>query len=89
MKWKENVIFEKENEVVWVCLGKKKKRIEEDDLFIAKLMDEGVVDDTELLKKVTDETKGDDISSGFRLAQFVEDYGEYIAAGAKSAVFDI
>ena len=41
----------------------------------------------DLVKKVSLELDGDDISAGLRLGQFVEDYGDFIAELQRSRVF--
>lgn len=86
MKWKAGVKILDENGI-WICDGTQKKRLGGLDAMIAKWMEHGSGDDDELLTKVAAELKNGDIDAGFRLAQFVEDYGEFIAEGQKNKVF--
>ena len=85
MKWKSDVRISRENGI-WLELNGQKKRVETDDEFIAELMESGVSDE-DLVKKVSLELDGDDISAGLRLGQFVEDYGDFIAELQRSRVF--
>ncbi|MCR5626630.1 MAG: hypothetical protein K6F99_04875 [Lachnospiraceae bacterium] len=85
MKWKATVKLEK-NDGLWLCLGHKKKKIADEDTAIAELIENGVTEDDELLKAVSEKYEGDDISSGFRLAQFVEDYADFIAEAKKARI---
>lgn len=72
---------------LWVCLRDKRKRIKKEDIEIVRLMEQGVVDDDELIRAVSKIFRSDAITTGFRLAQFVEDYGDFIAEAQKSSVF--
>ncbi|MCR4750186.1 MAG: hypothetical protein K5877_10405 [Lachnospiraceae bacterium] len=85
MKWKSDVRISRENGILLELNGMTKK-VETDDEFIAKLMESGVSDE-DLVKKVSLELDGDEISAGLRLGQFVEDYGDFIAELQRSRVF--
>lgn len=88
MKWKADARIEREGKV-YVCLGGRKKEIPEEDMFIVKLMEAGVTEDEGLLKEVSEQGgEHDEICAGFRLAQFVEDYGEFLEAAAPSRIFE-
>lgn len=86
MRWKTGVEVERDHEVWFEC-GDKKKIIDSEDVDIVELIESGVRDDDELLRRLSEQSGDDVISSGFRLAQFVEDYGEFIAEGTKARVF--
>ncbi len=86
MNWKSEVKIIKDDGI-WLTLGKKKKQIAAEDIMIAELMESGVTEDDELLRRVSEVSEGDDIGAGFRLAQFVEDYGPYLAEARKPSVF--
>lgn len=88
MKWKSGVVIERDQET-WLRWGEKKKKMEQEDQEILELMEAGIEDDDELLRKVSERSEDDDIGSGLRLAQFVEDYGEFIAEGIKTKVFGV
>ena len=85
MKWKSDVRISRENGILLELNGMTKK-VETDDEFIAKLMESGVSDE-DLVKKVSLELDGDEISAGLRLGQFVEDYGDFIAELQRARVF--
>ena len=86
MKWKDDVQLE-QAEGYWLVRGEKKKRIAEEDIRIAGLIDRGITDDGELLECVAKEPEENAVSAGLRLAQFVESYVDYLAEGKKSRVF--
>ncbi len=88
MKWKENVAVEKK-EGILLRSGKKEKKVEKKDLDIFEVMESGISDDDEILSILTKTSGEDAISTGFRLAQFVEDYGDFLAEGEKSKVFGV
>ncbi|MBR1629981.1 MAG: hypothetical protein IJ679_12075 [Lachnospiraceae bacterium] len=86
MKWKAGVEIER-GDGMWARFGDKAKEIKGDEALIAELMEEGIVEDEELVKKVAEKQGCDDIGSALRLAQFVEDFGDYIAEGKRASVF--
>lgn len=88
MKWKPSVKIDNTNGL-WISLGEKKRMIAEDDVIIVQKMGEGMYDDSALLKCLSEETGDSDIESSLRLAQFVVDYGEFIAEGIKPKVFNM
>ncbi|MCR5670908.1 MAG: hypothetical protein K6G10_07885 [Butyrivibrio sp.] len=88
MKWKKGVEITR-GRGTWVSLGDLKKKIKKEDEEILKLMEAGTTDDDELIKKLSKLSGNDEIATGFRLAQFVEDYGDFIAEGKKPDVFGI
>ncbi|MCR4705802.1 MAG: hypothetical protein K5641_07040 [Lachnospiraceae bacterium] len=86
MKWRPEAEIIRGDET-WVCMKGKKKKIEAEDKAILDLMESGITDDDELVGKLAAKLGVDETDSSFRLAQFVVDYGEYLAEGTKSAVF--
>ncbi len=88
MRWKIGVEIIRDGGL-WLRLNDKRKKIKKEDIDILKLMEAGVVDDDELVSRVARLTNSDAISTGFRLAQFVEDYGDFIAEARKSSVFGL
>ncbi|MBR1476618.1 MAG: hypothetical protein IJ608_01495 [Lachnospiraceae bacterium] len=88
MKWKPDVKIERNNGL-WLCRGKKRIKVAEDDVLITEMIEEGITDDDALLKCLSEKIGDDEIGAGFSLAQFVEDYGDYIDEGKKARVFDL
>ena len=86
MRWRTDVTIEW-GDATWLCRGNKKKKVKKEDEKIVELIESGITDDDELLEKVSEQMETDDISAGFSLAQFVEDYGDFIAEGERAAVF--
>ncbi len=86
MKWRPEVKVEKKNGC-WLVLGKRKIKVADEDAFIVDLMEQGVAEDTDLVKEVSVVTGNDECAAGFRLAQFVEDYGDFIAESRRAVVF--
>jgi len=86
MRWRSDVTFDDANGVK-IKRGTAEKEIAKKDLNIYEMMRSGILDDDEILKRLSEKSGEDTISSGFRLAQFVEDYGEFLAEGEKSKVF--
>ncbi|ETP71935.1 hypothetical protein UYO_2075 [Lachnospiraceae bacterium JC7] len=86
MKWKTGVEILRENGT-WLKLGDKKKKVSEEDECILKLMEKGIKDDDRFLKYMTEITSEDSIGAGLRLAQFVEDYGDFLMERKKDEVF--
>ena len=87
MKLKADVLVEKA-EGLKLRLGKKEKPVEEKDLEILELMEKGISDDDEMVRELAKKTGEDTISTGFRLAQFVEDYGDYLEAAIPSELYE-
>ena len=88
MKWKHDVKIERVDGI-WLIRRDMRKRVEKDDEIIVNLMEAGIESDDELIKKAEDAFQGEGEGVGFRLAQFVENYGAFLAEGTKSKVFDL
>ena len=87
MRWRKGVTVERANGA-WLRDEKQRKRVAKDDLLIVELIESGIVEDDDLLKKVSLGTKEGEIPAGFRLAQFVEDYGYFLEEGQRARIFD-
>lgn len=78
MKWKPEVILTGRIELQ-LCMGDRIKQVAPGDVHIAKAMKKGV-SDIEQLKELIAKVEGiDEISAAFGLAQFILDYGDFIA----------
>ena len=88
MKWKSGVTIEKDGGF-FLCMGEKNRQLEEEDISIAELIESGITDDEELTAKVAEYFGENELMADFRLAQFVADYGEFIAQASQSRVFEI
>ncbi|MBR1861774.1 MAG: hypothetical protein IJ796_07940 [Lachnospiraceae bacterium] len=87
MKFKKNVMIKTKDGKVLVS-GTLKKTIEQEDIDIVMLLLGGITDDDMLIDQVKKIDNGDEYQAGLRLAQFVEDYGEFLEEGLKSTVFE-
>lgn len=87
MNWKDGVTIKREK-TVWLVLSKLKKEVAKEDLPIIELLEKGVTEDNELQSKVAAAYSENEAEAGLRLAQFVEDYADFLAEGSKSAIFD-
>lgn len=77
MKWEQGVRLDK-HQGYQLILNDSKKQIEPEDEYIADAVSKELSDE-ELLILVGKNEQTDDIISGFRIAQFVVDYGEFIS----------
>ena len=87
MKFKKDVTLKTKDGKVLVS-GALKKTIEQEDIDIVMLLFGGITDDDMLLAQVKKIDNGDEYQAGLRLAQFVEDYGEFLEEGLKNTVFE-
>ncbi len=85
MKWKKGVTI-LWDEPVRIRYEDREVLLGSEDAMIARLLEDGVNDDDELLRQVSAGTRGE-IDAGLCLAQFVEDYGDFIAEGIKNKTF--
>lgn len=69
-------------------MGDKKKEVPEEDKLIIDLMENGITDDDLLIREVSVYENADEILAKLRLAQFVEDYGDFIEAAEPSKLFE-
>ena len=85
MKWKPGATIERNKEELRFCYREpeeeqsKEKTAAKEDYYIIDAIESGMTDDKELLQLVGDTEQTNDVVSGFRLAQFILDYGEYIS----------
>ncbi|MBO6115331.1 MAG: hypothetical protein J6P57_09780 [Lachnospiraceae bacterium] len=87
MKWKQGVKLIKDGKT-YICMRDKKKEIPEDDILIAELLENGVNDDDRLVSEVSVYEDGDNIQARLRLAQFVEDFGDFIEDAVPSKLYE-
>ncbi|MEE5993774.1 MAG: hypothetical protein V3G42_11105 [Oscillospiraceae bacterium] len=76
MKLKKQVKFDKQT--MTVTFDKYQKTINPEDYFIIRALQNRVTDDAHLLKLVMTTEQIDEIEAGFRMAGFVEEYGEFL-----------
>ncbi len=88
MRWKDNVQIIKE-QCMWVVMDNEKKQVEEDDRQIISLMEDGISDDCELVKRVMADLGWDEIYADIKMAEFVEKYGHFLAEGQRNKIFSI
>ncbi|MEG1578420.1 MAG: hypothetical protein RR336_06620 [Oscillospiraceae bacterium] len=78
MKWKPGITLTGQDDPQ-LCLAEKQMPIAPKDVYLAKAMLRGV-HDIEALKELIANAEGiDDTAAAFALAQFVLDYGDFIA----------
>lgn len=87
MNWRPEVKIIKEKKV-FACLPDRRKEILEDDILISKLMEKGITDDDKLIREVAAFEENDELQAKLRLAQFVEDYGDYLEAAIPSELYE-
>ncbi|MBR4319764.1 MAG: hypothetical protein IKI37_01295 [Oscillospiraceae bacterium] len=75
MKFKKKIKFDKNN--MTLELGNHKKTISPEDDFIVQAL-QNHVSDAYLLKLVMKTEQADEIEASFRMASFVEEYGEFL-----------
>ncbi|MDD3252812.1 MAG: hypothetical protein PHV18_09650 [Lachnospiraceae bacterium] len=77
MRWKEDVILEKENplRLRW---GDKVLSIAERDVYLVKAVEKGICNDEDLVRLVAKEEGIDETAVAFGLAQFLLDYSDFI-----------
>lgn len=78
MKWDKNVVLKRENNKYFLICGSNVQEIAIEDKFIADAVSDGT-DDAAILKLVMDREGTDEEISGFRIAQFVVEYGSFIS----------
>ena len=59
-------------------LGSRERSAAPKDIYILRAMLDGMRDDRSFLTLVMQEERIDEIEAGFRMAMFVEDYGEFL-----------
>lgn len=76
MKLKKKVKFDR-NTMTFALENHTKAILPEYD-FIVEALQNGVSDDAHFLKLVMQKEQTDEIEAGFRMAAFVEEYGEFL-----------
>lgn len=79
MKWKSDVVLEKNNKQYLFRLGDGMKQVEEGDAFICNAVEEGITEEKALIGLIMEQEKENDVMASLRLAQFVLDYSDYIS----------
>ncbi|MCR5753581.1 MAG: hypothetical protein K6G30_02045 [Acetatifactor sp.] len=87
MKWKQEVTLIKDKKT-FIRMADRKKEVLAEDLLIADLMEKGITDDDRLIREVSAYEENDEIQAKFRLAQFVEDYGDFLEAAVPSKLYE-
>lgn len=78
MKWKKDVILDKQNS--WrLRRGDKVLPIAEGDVYLVKAVEEGICNDEDLVTLIAREEGIDETAAAFGLAQFLLDYSDFIA----------
>ncbi len=77
MKLKPETAVQGERQLV-LRLGSRERSAAPKDLYILRAMLDGMHDEQSFLKLVMREERIDEIEAGFRMAMFVEDYGEFL-----------
>ncbi|MEG1360875.1 MAG: hypothetical protein RSE23_14545 [Clostridia bacterium] len=78
MKWKKDVILEKQQP--WqLRLGDKVTPVAQRDIYLIKAMEKGISNDEDLVRLVANEEGIDETAAAFGLAQFLLDYSDFIA----------
>lgn len=76
MKLKKQVKFDKET--MTFKFNNYQKTINPEDYFIIQALQNHVSDDEQFLKLVMTKEQIDEIEAGFRMAGFVEEYGDFL-----------
>lgn len=88
MTWKKEVKFKCDNKYYLVYCNEKIE-IEEKDVFIVKKLQNKSCTGNELVNLVMKKENSDEISAGFRMAEFVEKYGEWMEIGSEVDVIPV
>lgn len=88
MRWKQNVQLICESDIYVNDNGKKIPIIKEDVYIINSLIEKEQTD-TELIKLVMENESMDEISANWRMAEFVEKYGQWIDCVEDNVVFPV
>lgn len=79
MKWKPQVVVTKENGCS-LRLGNRTQTVPQESVFIIKAIENSVTEDAELVRLIMKAESIDETAAAFGLAQFILDYGDFIAA---------
>lgn len=78
MKWKRKVTVTREQEEVFLCLGKERCAIPESDIYLVEAVWKGTYEEEKLKELIMKHDNCNEIVSGFTLAKFILDYQNYI-----------
>lgn len=77
MRWKPSVKLELEESGL-ISYNGENKRLESGEIYIAKELAKDFKSEKELVSLVMETEKVDELAADFRLAEFVEKYGQWI-----------
>lgn len=77
MKWKKDVSIDKTKGIVLNTDGRIKK-ISDEDMLIANLMEDGITDDNALVAAAAKYDGNNEMTAGLQLAQFAADYAAFL-----------
>lgn len=78
MKWKQDVSVNRKGTYTFSS-DKQVKEAAEEDYYLIDAIEKGMTDDKELAQLVVEKEELNEAAAGFRLAQFILDYGEFIS----------
>ncbi|MDD3219175.1 MAG: hypothetical protein PHC41_06115 [Lachnospiraceae bacterium] len=78
MEWKSNVSVTKGDSYV-IADGTHEKKASKEDEYIIAAMEKGICDDEKLLQVIMEQEQYTEMIARLRLAEFVVEYGDYIA----------
>ncbi|MGN0437302.1 MAG: hypothetical protein ACI4F4_02180 [Lachnospiraceae bacterium] len=79
MKWKNDVIFEKNKKQSFFRQNESVTQVEERDVFICDAVEDGITDEKAIIHLIMEQEKENEVLASLRLAQFVLDYSDYIS----------
>ena len=79
MKWKKEVIVEKNQKQYKLRYQGMYTNVQLEDSYIVKAIEDGICDDNKLVQIVIKQENFTEVMANFRLAQFLLDYVEYIS----------
>lgn len=78
MKWKPGVVVIKEPDYA-LQLGEIIQAVPEKEVYLVEAIEQGVTEDESLVRLIMETEQIDEIAAAFGLAQFLIDFGQYIA----------
>lgn len=78
MNWKPGVVVSKEPNYA-LQLGGTTQLVPEKDVYLINAMERGITEDTQLVALIMEAESIDETAAAFGLAQFLLDYGDFIA----------
>ncbi|MBO5561012.1 MAG: hypothetical protein J6A07_05125 [Firmicutes bacterium] len=87
MKWKKDVNIDKTDGIV-LKIGGRIKKISDEDMLIANLIENGITDDNALVAAVAKHDGNNEMTAGLQLAQFAADYAAFLEQAQGKRVFE-